>query len=273
MKAMQIEVINWEKYNPRSEAKAWSWFRLENDFFDDDDLFDLTASQVLVFLFCCCRRSKSGATVFKLNPGQAAQKARTTAEEAVQTIRLLSDRGKIKIHDPHVPERTSTHVDVRENTDPPPTNVRTYETNGTRRTKTPKGVSPQLGDESPRGVPPSPFDLSLADTWAEHALTLIPKLKVDRVKWADAIRLLRTADGLTETELTQTFEWIKADDFWRQNAISPIAIRTRSKNGLKKIQNIRLRMQETGADGPAFGTPEYWAECERLEQERELGAQ
>ena len=153
---MKIEIVNWDKYNPRSEAKAWSWFRLENDFFDDDDLFDLSASQVLVFLFCCCRRSKAGSSVFKLNPGQAAQKTRTTTDDVLSTLALLVERVKVQIHEPHVRPRTSTHASVRENTDPSPTNVRTYERNETDGTNETNGSRDPSGSQVPEAAPPLP---------------------------------------------------------------------------------------------------------------------
>lgn len=50
----EIEILNWEKQNPRKDAKRYSWFRFENDFFKNDEFFHMshTTRSLLVFLMC-----------------------------------------------------------------------------------------------------------------------------------------------------------------------------------------------------------------------------
>jgi hypothetical protein len=120
----------------------------------------------------------------------------------------------------------------------------------------PPGPADPAGEPDPRpteGAPliPEPpkdrcsaFDHALAARWAtEHAALIMPRLKPKLDKWADALRLMRTRDGLTEEEILEVFAFVKVDDFWKTNGISPETLRTKSKNGLKKIENVILAMK------------------------------
>lgn len=101
-----------------------------------------------------------------------------------------------------------------------------------------------------KSKPPNDFDAQLAGGWADHARAVIPSIKVNAPAWAKAIRDLRVLDGLSESEIAATLDWIKRDDFWRQNAVSPVGLRKPSRNGLRKIDNIRLAMAK-GVTRPA----------------------
>jgi hypothetical protein len=164
---MLIEVVNWDKYNARGDAKHWSWLRLQNDVFDDEDLDDFVGGQFVVWIYALTRRNKANTAVFKLNERHCGKKAGFTEEQVVETLRLLVARGKLKVHPEQlatvqtdqraldVPARTDPNVDVRERTDPFPTDGRTNErTNGS--------VSPADGQ---RPAPPGPKDL--ARLWNE----------------------------------------------------------------------------------------------------------
>lgn len=105
-----VEICNWDKYNPRSDAKNWSWFRFQVDFFDDEDLDDLPGSHLLVFIYLCCKRAKSPDRIVELKPRHCAKKARTTVADVELALRSLADLGLVKIH-------TDTNADVRERTD------------------------------------------------------------------------------------------------------------------------------------------------------------
>lgn len=152
---------------------------------------------------------------------------------------------------------------------------------GIQPTSSPPALAPTLylkerdKSLSPPNSPPggsrgaarvSDFDSDLAKRWAEHAVTVMPSLKPELDKWANAIRLMREQDKLSESDIERLFEFVKDDEFWRLNAISPIAIRGRSKNGLKKIENIRLRMQSMGKHQ---SEEEFGDELMRLIEEKE----
>lgn len=121
---MKVEIINWDKYNPRNDAKAWSWFRMQNDFLEDPDFDDLLAADLLVFVFLCSCRSKAAKPIFKVSLKQAAERARCSTADVEHALRIFEAQGKIKVHE------RQTYVNVRERTLTPkvtcPTDVRTY---------------------------------------------------------------------------------------------------------------------------------------------------
>jgi hypothetical protein len=115
---------SWEKHNPRNDAKAWSWFRFQNDFFDDPDVFDLPGCQKLLLIYLFTRRNKGAKPVFPVKIKHAARCSSCTEDEIREGLAALVALGKIIVHD-GVRERTDPNVDVRERTDPFPTDVRT----------------------------------------------------------------------------------------------------------------------------------------------------
>lgn len=108
------------------------------------------------------------------------------------------------------------------------------------------------GLKSP-GPSPSTFDLELGQAWLDYAKTRVPKIKADPKKYADAIRRLQSSGGLSEAEVTATFEWVKRSDFWAKNALSPEGLFKRGGNGLRKLDTIRAQMLEEAGPGIDWG--------------------
>jgi hypothetical protein len=54
---------------------------------------------------------------------------------------------------------------------------------------------------------------------------------------------VRKSLNLTSQEMKGVFEFITNDSFWRENAISPSSLMIKGKNGLRKIDNILIRMK------------------------------
>ncbi len=176
---LRVEIVQWAKYNPRTEAKAWSWFRLDNDFFTDPDFYDLTTAQLLVFVYLCCRQSKAGGTVFKLNPRQTAETVKSDPETILETLRVFEALGKIRILPlDEARRRTSTYVDVRESTFTPKsvpyerTNERTNETDG-------QEVDSEVDSPSPAK---SPSPMRLAELWNTHRGERLPEVRLSTFK-------------------------------------------------------------------------------------------
>jgi hypothetical protein len=47
MTLIEIQITNWEKFNPKRDQNSYSWLRLNNDFLDDQRLYDLSPEQKL----------------------------------------------------------------------------------------------------------------------------------------------------------------------------------------------------------------------------------
>jgi len=58
MDELEIEIINWEKYNGRQDVKSHTWFRMQNDFFFAYRSPPLRPLDVTVFLLLLCVSSR-----------------------------------------------------------------------------------------------------------------------------------------------------------------------------------------------------------------------
>lgn len=55
---LSVRVLNWEKYNPRSDLKFPVWFRCENNLFDHEELCELENAEILVWIYILALSSK-----------------------------------------------------------------------------------------------------------------------------------------------------------------------------------------------------------------------
>lgn len=234
---MIICISSWEKYNPRKrgDTKSSSWFRCQNSFVTDPDFFDYSNDQKMIWIYLLAEASAKMSAEIKINPSLVASVLRIDTPLVIETIEAFQNSGFLTFSAD--PRRTSSEHAA----DPQRTRGATYErTNERTNNKRAKALSGQ----NPFEPKWEPCDLHLATRWLEHAKSITPHIKADLHKWADAVRLIREQDKLTLDEVTKLFEWVKDDEFWSRNALSPQAVRGRSKNGLKKIENILARMQE-----------------------------
>jgi hypothetical protein len=97
--------------------------------------------------------------------------------------------------------------------------------------------------------------MSTAIKWHEWASKKMPwmKEKITAEKfYNELIKIQQTVD-LNDSGIDALFEFIKNDEFWSQNAISPMNLNSKSKNGLRKIDNILLRMKKRiASDNPFY---------------------
>lgn len=93
---VEVEVIGWEKYNPRSDRGGFSWFRLENGFFlHMRQRKGLSGQATVTMCFLLAECSTNGGKKFKLRPEFAAQMLGLTASEVISSLSELSKTGEI----------------------------------------------------------------------------------------------------------------------------------------------------------------------------------
>jgi hypothetical protein len=106
-----------------------------------------------------------------------------------------------------------------------------------------------INDSKPKvkKIKPQPDheDMELATDWLAFALAECPWQKSWTIeKFASAIQTLRQKTDLNSVGCRQVFEYIRKDDFWCKNAISPSSLLKKSNgNDLRKIDNILVRMR------------------------------
>jgi len=97
MAMIRISINNWEKYNPRSDRKNYSWFRFENDFFHDQRVFVLDDRQQNLLIYLMCEVSKKNGEAIELLTSYVCAMRKCTEEELIQDIQAVAEIGFLTI--------------------------------------------------------------------------------------------------------------------------------------------------------------------------------
>lgn len=90
MKIYTLEIANWDKYNPRSDVKSSSWFRMDNDFFLDPDFYGTTLGLKFTWLIILSTASKKVSGLIKINSKQIADALSVPDSEIEECITQIS---------------------------------------------------------------------------------------------------------------------------------------------------------------------------------------
>lgn len=118
MELIEYSINNWEKYNPRTDRKNYTWFRMENNFFTDPCTFSLDAKQKLMLIYLFCEASKKGKAKSILNLTMAANITGCSEKEVGKALQVIESLGFISICHPK---------DAKRRQKTPKDGLRTYE--------------------------------------------------------------------------------------------------------------------------------------------------
>lgn len=119
---IEIEIINWDKYNPKRDQQTYTWLRLDNSVGIDPDLFGLAADQKFLWVVLLCEASKKNSAHLRLTLGYLEHVTGIKRARIRETLEFLEQKPMCR---------------VRDNARPPvvagttPTNERTNVTNET----------------------------------------------------------------------------------------------------------------------------------------------
>lgn len=121
-----IEIIHWDKYNPRKDLKATSWVRLQNSLFEDPNFIEFNQAELLFWIYLLSMASKKQSGRIKLSLAHAIRIGRFTERDVNGAITKLIEAECILLPDwPRTPTSHARHVDDT---------LRTNETNVTNET-------------------------------------------------------------------------------------------------------------------------------------------
>lgn len=179
---MKVEIVNWEKYNPRPryDVKSASWFRCQNNFVTDPDFFDLSNDQKMIWIYLCCEASAKMAASIKINPNLIASILKVDATVVRSTLEAYENTGLIKCSPRTSSESAANPPRVRgESAASPPEKAALR--NGTERNERNEHKSPPTEDSSePAGFRPTPRDL--ASLWNELRAPAQPAVNLALLK-------------------------------------------------------------------------------------------
>jgi hypothetical protein len=110
---LTVEIANWDKYNPRSDVKSSSWFRMDNNFFSDPDFYghSLTTKATWLQILACASAKLS--SIVKINTKQIGDSLGCSADEilkcvtAISSIRSTEGSAILVIHSPVISTRSN----------------------------------------------------------------------------------------------------------------------------------------------------------------------
>lgn len=122
---MDIEIVNWDKYNPKRDQSTYTWLRLNNDIATDPDLFGLDAEQKFVWIEMLCQASRKNKGTISINIEQLAHVTGVKIQKINALLEFLQIKPIVRIHDRALPPVVATTTPTYERTNE--TNVRTNE--------------------------------------------------------------------------------------------------------------------------------------------------
>lgn len=204
---LTLNIPNWTKYNPRTDVKSSSWFRMNNDFFMDSDFYGATYQTRLTWIFIKCQASRKNNPEVKINLAMACDQTKFSREDILDAILALIEIGCVQSEQPiEKPTRSDSIVHTMS---PSATNVRTDVTNETNILSPSTGVT---------GSPESSGD-AVSDIKPSAAITLLNEICGRQFKPAtqtyQKLARARLREGWTLSDMKMVFEYKFAE--WGDN--------------------------------------------------------
>jgi len=239
---LRIKIENWESYQPRKELKSLTWFRMSTLVPFDAELHGLHPECKWVWVCILSLAAQKNSGEVTLDIPHLSHISGTDANSCLVTIEHLKDRGVIS---------TDPHKSVQPHTD---TNTKTCPTDKTDKTyihtyTLPETCSRPVKKTRKKKVwPTTDSDLAIGSEWLEFGLSEMPWKKNDKAwtseRFGQAIAEIKSKTDLNDLGLREILKFIREDDFWVKNAVSPLGLLRKSeKNGNRKIDNILIRMK------------------------------
>lgn len=214
---IEIEVTNWETYNPRKDLKKPSWFRLENDLLTGSKYFDLSPTEKLLMVLIFSLVSQANGKPITLSYRYLKMFTELENDAITKTIDFIIQKGTVRLtrtesvrtrteseqictqpeqirteSGPICTLRDETRRDERNETGRDVT--RRDERDGTRRDETARSWAPE---------PPPPQELNLIGE----------ELKIRGVKFLLMTQWLQTYPdpGWITQEVRKAFSWEMAN--------------------------------------------------------------
>ena len=129
---VEIEILNWEKYNPRTDRAKHSWFRLQNDIATEPKFHGLNAAQKFIAI-CLFAEASKGSGKAKIITPWLCDQLKVKITDVSKTIQQLVTNGVLVITSRLPADTTNTHNFQSSLTTNERTNERTNVTDGHRK--------------------------------------------------------------------------------------------------------------------------------------------
>jgi hypothetical protein len=90
-----ITIAKWEKFNARKDRANYTWLRLQNDFFHDQAVFNLSDQQRCLFLFLLCEASKKQTAEIRVLPAYVAAILKHAEADVEKNLMIIESFGLV----------------------------------------------------------------------------------------------------------------------------------------------------------------------------------
>jgi hypothetical protein len=92
-----VEIVNWAEYNPRTDSKKPSWFRMENNFITGPKFFCLSAGQKLLGVLIFSLVSQSNGKPFLIDYSYLRTFTGLSDDEISKAIEIYIDKETLRV--------------------------------------------------------------------------------------------------------------------------------------------------------------------------------
>lgn len=96
--SITVEILNWDKYNPRHDIKKPWWFACSNELFDNHEFFDFTHAEMLAWIYILSIASKKRAGIVTIHWAHVERVGRIKQKEFLDAIRKLERNQCVMTH-------------------------------------------------------------------------------------------------------------------------------------------------------------------------------
>jgi hypothetical protein len=128
---IELELLNWDKYNPRKDLKATTWMRFQNSIYEDPQFFDFDHGEICFWIYLLCMASKKQSSTVIVNITHAERIGRFKKSTIDSCIEKLKHINCVTERHAHVTSTLRARHTTNERTEQNMTNV-TNDTHATR---------------------------------------------------------------------------------------------------------------------------------------------
>ena len=89
---MYLTINGFRKYNARSDLKSMTWFRVQNNFYELEDLYDESYTTCYLFLFLIAQCAQKNEEMIKYNEKYLVFKSRMKKTDFVDSLKCLIEK-------------------------------------------------------------------------------------------------------------------------------------------------------------------------------------
>lgn len=86
---VEVEVLNWSKYNPRGDVKKPSWFRVDYGMLDDPDFYSFTHEEFKAWLYVLAQACRKNTGTIRVNYDHAERVSRLSRKGVDGALKKL----------------------------------------------------------------------------------------------------------------------------------------------------------------------------------------